>query len=85
MYLLWSFLIVINIVAFIMMGIDKRRAKEGKYRIAERTLWLITVLGGALGGTMGMYYFRHKTKNPNFKFGFPLLVILQVWLLIKLQ
>jgi len=84
MYLLWYYIIGINVIAFTMMGIDKRRAKEGKYRIAERTLWFMAVVGGAFGGTVGMYYFRHKTKHTNFKFGFPLLVILQVWLLIKL-
>ena len=59
------------------MGADKRRARKGKYRIAEKRLFLVAALGGALGGTFGMYVFHHKTKHWYFRIGFPLLAL--VW------
>lgn len=62
------------------MGEDKRRARKGKYRIAEKHLFLAAALGGAPGGTFGMYAFRHKTRHWRFRLGFPLLAFL--WLLI---
>ena len=59
------------------MGIDKAKARAGKWRIAEGTLFALAALGGALGGTLGMRVFHHKTKHKEFRFGFPALLCLQ--------
>lgn len=72
---------VMNVLAFALMGIDKHRAKAGKWRIKEATLFLITGLFGGLGGTLGMFAFRHKTKHWYFKIGFPALLVVQVILI----
>lgn len=76
--LLGLYLLGVNGAAFLLMGMDKRRAKREAWRISEKTLFLPAVLGGALGGTLGMRVFRHKTKHWYFRFGFPLLLIAQV-------
>ena len=75
------FLVVMNVLAFLLMGIDKARAKRGAWRIPEKTLFLVAALFGALGGTLGMNYFRHKTKHWQFKYGFPALLVVQIVLL----
>lgn len=74
-------LIVMNVLAFALMGIDKHRAKAGQWRIKEATLFLATGLFGGLGGTLGMLVFRHKTKHWYFKLGFPALLVVQVVLI----
>ncbi|MBQ7139300.1 MAG: DUF1294 domain-containing protein [Clostridia bacterium] len=74
-------LIVMNLLAFALMGIDKMKAKRGSWRIPEKTLFLVTALFGALGGTLGMKVFRHKTKHWYFKWGFPALLVVQIVLL----
>lgn len=71
-YLLF-YLIAINVIAFAAMGIDKAKARAGKWRIAESTLFALA----ALGGTLGMRVFHHKTKHKEFRFGFPALLCLQ--------
>ena len=75
---LWIYLIAANLAACGLMGIDKRRARRGKWRVSERALVLPAVLGGALGGTLGMRAFRHKTRHWYFRWGFPLLLALQL-------
>ena len=77
-------LIVMNGLAFALMGIDKARAKQGAWRIPEKTLFLVTALFGGLGGTLGMKIFRHKTKHWYFKYGFPALLAVQILLLAML-
>ncbi len=72
------YLIAVNVLAFVLMGIDKRRAKKNAWRIPEKTLFLPAILGGALGGVAGMRLFHHKTRHWYFKYGFPLLLILQL-------
>nr|WP_249310363.1 DUF1294 domain-containing protein [Bacillus sp. FJAT-49736] len=62
-------------IGFIIMGTDKNYAKKHKWRIPERTLWKIAIIGGACGTTLGMSVFRHKTQHLNFKWGFPFLAI----------
>ena len=74
-------LIVMNLLAFALMGIDKMKAKRGAWRIPEKTLFLVTALFGGLGGTLGMSFFRHKTKHWYFKLGFPALLVVQIALL----
>ncbi|MFG6116474.1 DUF1294 domain-containing protein [Halobacillus sp. MO56] len=78
----------VNVLAFVMMGFDKHRARRQKQRIPEKQLWGVALLGGALGGSLGMQHFRHKTKHAAFKFGFPLLVVLEAiivgYLVLKL-
>ncbi len=72
------YLIVINLIAFLSMFIDKKKAKWGKWRIPEDTLFLYAILGGTIGSIIGMYTFRHKTKKPKFYVGMPVLLILQI-------
>ena len=71
-----AILVVMNVLAFALMGIDKAKAKAGAWRIPEKTLFLVTALFGGLGGTLGMTFFRHKTKHWYFKLGFPALLAL---------
>ena len=75
-------LVVMNILAFVLMAEDKKRARKGAWRIKERTLFLATGLFGGLGGTLGMFMLRHKTKHWYFLYGFPLLLIVQIILLV---
>ena len=74
--------LVMNILAFTLMGQDKAKAKRGAWRIPEATLFLVTALMGGLGGTAGMFFFRHKTKHWYFRIGFPLLLAAQIVLLV---
>ena len=76
--LVW--LAVINLIAFTLMGLDKWKARRDAWRIPEKTLFLAALLGGALGGTVGMHLFHHKTRHWYFRFGFPVLLILQLLL-----
>lgn len=76
--LLGLYLLGANLAAFALMGIDKGRARRGRWRISEKALFLPAVLGGALGGVLGMRVFRHKTKHWYFRYGFPLLLLLQL-------
>lgn len=78
-----SYLLVVNIVGFLIMGIDKQKARKGAYRISEAKLWFIAIIGGAVGSTVAMYYFHHKTKHKHFKIGFPLLAFLQLFLIYQ--
>ena len=71
------YLLVINIVGFFAMGIDKAKAKAGAWRIPEKTLLGIAVAGGVVGVWCGMNTFRHKTKHLQFKYGVPVICILE--------
>lgn len=72
---------IINIVAFVLMGHDKRCARQGKWRVPEKTLFLVTACFGGLGGLLGMKVFHHKTQYWYFKVFFPALLIVQIILL----
>lgn len=72
------YLIAINLITFITMYVDKKKAKWGKWRIKESTLFTLVFLGGGIGGIAGMYLFRHKTKKTRFVIGFPLILITEV-------
>lgn len=78
-------LIVSNALAFVLMWLDKRRAGRGAWRVRERTLFLFPLLGGALGGTLGMMLFHHKTCKWTFAYGLPLLAIAQLLALLALK
>jgi uncharacterized membrane protein YsdA (DUF1294 family) len=72
------FLFLVNIIGFFIMGEDKRRARQHRYRISEQTLWMLATIGGAVGMTIAMKYFHHKTKHTAFKYGFPVLAIIDI-------
>lgn len=72
------YFIIINLIGFFTMWLDKRKAKKGVWRIPEKTLFIITALGGGIGTIAGMYTFRHKTKKIQFVIGFPLITILEI-------
>ncbi|TFD92472.1 DUF1294 domain-containing protein [Jeotgalibacillus sp. R-1-5s-1] len=80
--LFFGYLILMNIVGFATMGIDKKKAQKNEYRISEKTLWLVAFAGGALGSWLGMQQFRHKTKHRTFSMGLPFLVIVYGGLVI---
>ena len=73
-----AYLIFLNLVGFLIMGEDKRRAKMHRGRISERMLFLVSILGGSIGTWAGMYVFRHKTRHWYFVIGMPLILILQI-------
>lgn len=72
------YLLVINFIGFLSMWIDKKKAKYGRWRIPENTLFLYAFLGGTVGSIIGMQVFRHKTQKPKFKIGMPALLVLQI-------
>ena len=74
-------LIVMNLVSFTLMGIDKRRAQRGAWRISEKALFLTTACFGGLGGVLGMHLFHHKTKHWYFRVFFPVLLVVQIVIL----
>lgn len=76
--ILLAYLVIINAVAFILMLVDKIKAKKNLWRIPEATLFLVAVIGGSIGSLLGMYTFRHKTKHIKFIVGMPLILALQI-------
>lgn len=74
----------INLVTFFVYGIDKYRAKRGAWRIPEKTLFLLPILGGSIGAIAGMKFFHHKTKHWYFRYGLPLILLAQVALAVWL-
>ena len=88
---LWQYLLILlavmSVFLFALMGLDKGKARRGARRISEKTLFLFALLGGAVGGTLGMFFFRHKTRHWYFRLGFPLLAAAQlalvIWLYLK--
>ncbi len=69
---------VMSVLGFAVMGIDKSKAKKGRWRIKEAVLFAFAILGGAVGSTLGMYIFRHKTKHWYFAVFFPLLALVDI-------
>lgn len=82
--ILTGYLFIINIIGFALMGIDKKRAVRGAWRISEASLFLTALLGGALGCTLGMRHFRHKTRHWYFKYGMPAIFAAQAFLALFL-
>ena len=77
-----AILVITNLISFILIGHDKKCARQGKWRVPERTLFLATACFGGLGGVLGMKVFHHKTKHWYFRVFFPLLLALQAILLV---
>ena len=78
--LVW--LAVINLLTFIVYGADKRRARKGKWRVPEKTLFLLPLLGGSIGALLGMWAFHHKTKHWYFVWGIPAILLAQIALAV---
>lgn len=72
------YLLIINALGFILMLVDKYKARKNKWRIPEATLMIVAALGGSVGSLLGMYTVRHKTKHPKFTVGIPVILVLQV-------
>ena len=75
------YLVITNIIGYAIMGIDKSKAKKHAWRIPEKTLFGISIIGGSLGTLLGMYSFRHKTKHWYFVIGMPVILIIHVVLI----
>ena len=77
----------VNLAGFILMGVDKSRAKRDAWRIPEKTLFLTAILGGSVGAIAGMFFFHHKTRHWYFRFGLPAILVVQLvavgWLLSR--
>ena len=82
--LLLEYLIVVNLISFALMGIDKYKAKKRAFRIPEATLFIVAVIGGSIGSIIGMYAFRHKTRHWYFVYGMPAILIIQILLITLL-
>lgn len=78
------YLLTINVITFLAMLIDKKKAEKGRWRIKESTLLTLALIGGSIGEVLGMYVFRHKTKKPRFFIGVPVMLVLQIILLIMI-
>ena len=78
-------LLVINLVTFLIYGVDKRRAKRGAWRVPEKTLFLLPLLGGSVGALLGMRVFHHKTKHWYFVWGIPAILLAQIALVLWLR
>lgn len=79
------YLLAINVVTFIVYGIDKYKVKKAKWRISEATLLLLAVLGGSIGAWMGMKVWHHKTMHKKFKYGIPAILLIQIALMTYLH
>ena len=80
--IVFIYLAVINVVTFFMYGIDKWKAKKSMWRIRESALLGLAILGGSVGAWLGMKVWHHKTLHKKFRYGIPLILIIQIILLI---
>ena len=78
MNIILGYLLAVNITSFLLYGIDKYKAKKGRWRISEATLLLMAVIGGSIGAWVGMRIWHHKTMHKMFKYGIPVIIIFQV-------
>lgn len=83
--ILLVYLFIVNAAGFLLMLVDKIKAKKNAWRIPEATLFLVATLGGSLGSLLGMYTFRHKTKHISFTFGIPLILAAQIVIVILIM
>ena len=85
MNIILYYLLAVNIATFFLYGIDKYKARKGRWRISEATLLLMAVIGGSIGAWVGMRIWHHKTMHKKFKYGIPIIIILQVTIAVYLQ
>lgn len=81
-FLLTGYIAAVNLIGFLLMGIDKHKAKKHAFRIPEATLFTVALIGGSIGSIVGMYFFRHKTRHWYFVYGMPAILILQIALVM---
>lgn len=81
---IYLYLLAINVLGFISMGIDKFKAKNKLWRTKEKTLFTIALMGGSIGSIIGMYTFRHKTKHNTFVYGMPIILGIQIGIVVYL-
>lgn len=79
------YLVVVNVIGFALMGMDKWKAKKQAFRIPEATLFTIAIIGGSIGCILGMFTFHHKTRHWYFLYGMPAILILQIGLIFSLS
>jgi uncharacterized membrane protein YsdA (DUF1294 family) len=82
--IIYTFIAILNVITFLIYAIDKWKAKKNRWRIPESILLLLAVLGGSIGALMGMKIWHHKTMHKKFKYGIPLIMILQIGMLLYL-
>ena len=85
MNIILGYLLAVNIATFFLYGIDKYKAKKGKWRISEATLLTMAAIGGSIGAWAGMRLWHHKTMHKKFKYGIPLIIIMQIALVAYLH
>ena len=83
--IVFIYLVIINLIAFLLMAMDKSRARKHQWRIPEKTLFLSAILGGSIGAIAGMYTFHHKTRHWYFVIGMPAILILQIALIVWIR
>ena len=84
MNIILGYLFAINIASIFLYGIDKYKARKGQWRISEATLLMMAVIGGSIGAWAGMRFWHHKTMHKKFKYGIPVIIIMQVCLVVYL-
>ena len=84
MNIILYYLLAVNIATFFLYGIDKYKARKGRWRISEATLLMMAVIGGSIGAWSGMRLWHHKTMHKKFKYGIPVIIILQVAIMVYL-
>ena len=86
-YVLLVLFVLVNLVAFALMGVDKQRARTHQWRVPEKTLFLLAIVGGSVGALLGMWCFHHKTRHWYFRYGIPAILVVQLalagWLWLR--
>ena len=82
--IIYTFIAILNVITFLIYAIDRWKAKKNRWRIPESILLLLAVLGGSIGALMGMKIWHHKPMHKKFKYGIPLIMILQIGMLLYL-
>ncbi len=80
--LIFLYVVIVNLVSLIVMGVDKRKAQKRAFRIPEATLFVLAIIGGSLGSIIGMHLFHHKTRHWYFLYGMPVILALQIILIL---
>lgn len=78
------YLVIVNLIGFFIMWLDKKKAQHSRWRIKENTLFLVAAIGGSIGTIIGMYTFRHKTQKPKFILGFPAILVIQILIAVMI-